>query len=528
MQAVTTASDLELAEQAARNDQDAFGALYERHLAALYDYARRLMRDADEAADVVQVAFIKAFESMRRTGTAPATFRPWLFQIAHNEAFDQLRRKRFVDPEGEEALARVPDWSGEASPDALAERRETAELVWRAVRGLRPEEQELLVLSVREGLDAGQIAQVIGKRRETVHVALSRVRDGFEDAFTTLALLAQGTRACPELAALGRGIELSPRLRRQVRRHVEKCDICAENRRRCAREMAVFAVLPAVQAPTDVKAAMWRQIAESLNTQLSWAPHRDGRLGRLRRGTRAGARPWWTLLAVVAITVASLAAAVRIGVGRLPVADVVETPTPLSLKMLEVIATPVVSATAESTRDSVDKHVSDVVVAGAPTEQATPLVASVAVRVVRPEQTPTSKPTPTPEAPSVLLQTPTPTPVPSARPSPVEPEPTGIPGSANVATATAGPTATPEAAALNQTGAATPTAPPHTHMSASPTHTAVSTATHVPQAATATPTATRVPPTATPTPTVRAKLVNTLTSTPTPTPTPTPTRIPGA
>ena len=82
MQAATTASDLVLAEQAAHNDQGAFGALYERHLAALYDYARRLMRDADEAADVVQVAFIKAFESMRRTGTAPGTFRAWLFPFA--------------------------------------------------------------------------------------------------------------------------------------------------------------------------------------------------------------------------------------------------------------------------------------------------------------------------------------------------------------------------------------------------------------------------------------------------------------
>jgi hypothetical protein len=70
----------------------------------------------------------------------------------------------------------------------------------------------LLLLSVREGLDAGEIAQVPGKRRETVHVALSRVRDAFEDAYTTLALLAQGTRACPELAGLVSGIELSPRL----------------------------------------------------------------------------------------------------------------------------------------------------------------------------------------------------------------------------------------------------------------------------------------------------------------------------
>jgi RNA polymerase sigma factor (sigma-70 family) len=558
MQAATTASDLELAEQAAHNDQGAFGALYERHLAALYDYARRLMRDADEAGDVVQVAFIKAFESIRRTGTAPGTFRSWLFQIAHNEAFDRLRRNRFVDPEGEEALAGVPDPSVEASPETLAERRETADLVWRAVRGLRPEEQELLVLSLREGLDAGEIAQVTGKRREAVHVALSRVRDAFEDAYTALALLAQGARDCPELAALASGVDLSPRLRRLVRRHVEQCDICAENRRRCAQEMAAFAVLAPFRVPTDVKAAMWRQIGEHLNTPVSGAPHRHGRLKLLRAGTRGGARPWWTLLAVVAIPLASLALAVRVGVGRLPAADVVETPTSPPLEMVQAIATPVFSPAAEATPQADDEHLSDV-------------VTSVALEVVKPEQSSTSEPTPgasaTPEAPSMVLQPPTVTMAPSAGPSPVEPisevgptatvtpvpaiedgpttpEATQIPNATELTTATAGPAetpnASPDAPALFQTVAVTPTAPPPTRTAVPPApaeqepatlvvaHTlAVPTATSVPPTATPTgvprtSTATGVPPTATRPQVIRARVVTTLT------PTPTRTRIPGA
>jgi RNA polymerase sigma factor (sigma-70 family) len=337
MDAETTAPDAELVALAASDDQAAFGALYERHLPALYDYARRLMRDADEAADVVQVTFIKAFESIRRSAATPRSLRPWLFQIAHNEAFDHLRRRRFVDPEGEAALAALPDPADTDNPVLLAERQETAALVWRAVSGLRPDEQELLVLSVRQGLDAGEIGQVIGKRRETVHVALSRARDAFEDSFTTMSLVNRGSRDCPELAELTRGAVLSPRLRRVVRRHVDECDVCTRKRREYVEELSVFAVLTPVPVPAGVKTAMWHEIAAHLaappappppgphgSSPSGVEPQHGGRLtalGRWRatrpvlRLLRGGHQPWLTILLATLVPLLILALAARAAYG---------------------------------------------------------------------------------------------------------------------------------------------------------------------------------------------------------------------
>ncbi len=545
MDADTTASDAELVALASGDDQAAFGALYERHMPALYDYARRLMRDADEAADVVQVAFIKAFESIRRTAGAPRSLRPWLFQIAHNEAFDRLRRRRFVDPEGEEALAALPDPSDTDDPAALAERRETAVLVWRAVSGLRPEEQELLVLSVRQGLDAGEIGQVIGKKRETVHVALSRARDAFEDAFTTLSLVNRGSRECPQLAELTSGVELSPRLRRLVRRHVDGCDICARKRRQYAEELSVFAALAPVPAPPAVKAAMWQEIAQSLATPPSSPPPpgshggwRSG-IGRFRPSRpvlsvlRGGRKPWLTVVLATVVPLLTLGLAARAAHGpwapSAGAADlVVETtvPTPSGLGLAAATATPTAPVSVPSTATppgggsaGLAATLAPPPTAPAPTHAASsptsaPTDASEELGAADAEQTPTAElPTDAPtEEPADQLVTEAPMDELLAEPTvaptemPTEPPDADTPIAADtempVAADADAPTAVPGPATATPADSATATAAPPTATPVPPTGTPAA-ATNTPAPLTSTsvpPTSAPVPPTNTPVP----------------------------
>src|SRR5579872_7456114 len=73
----------------------AFTVLYERYHQPLYRYCRSIVRDDSDAEDALQSAFARAFAALRR-GQRKAPLRPWLFQIAHNEAISQLRRRHSV------------------------------------------------------------------------------------------------------------------------------------------------------------------------------------------------------------------------------------------------------------------------------------------------------------------------------------------------------------------------------------------------------------------------------------------------
>ena len=100
----------ELAARSAEGAKDAFAELYERHYGSIYDFAVRILRDPDAAADVVQATFTRAWPALQ-DGPRPAHVKAWLFGIARNLSIDELRRRRRVFPnEGLGlGLAELPD-----------------------------------------------------------------------------------------------------------------------------------------------------------------------------------------------------------------------------------------------------------------------------------------------------------------------------------------------------------------------------------------------------------------------------------
>lgn len=70
-------TDEELAQDAAGGDERAFAQLYERHFSGAHDFAARIVRDRDLAADVVQATFVKAWETLTN-GEPPRRFKAWL------------------------------------------------------------------------------------------------------------------------------------------------------------------------------------------------------------------------------------------------------------------------------------------------------------------------------------------------------------------------------------------------------------------------------------------------------------------
>ena len=93
MTSTPVATDGELADPVAGDVQQAFSERYDRHYDSAYDFAARIVRDRDLAADVVQTAFIRAWEALQGD-QRPRRFKAWLYTIARNRAIDELRRGR--------------------------------------------------------------------------------------------------------------------------------------------------------------------------------------------------------------------------------------------------------------------------------------------------------------------------------------------------------------------------------------------------------------------------------------------------
>jgi RNA polymerase sigma factor (sigma-70 family) len=268
------AADRELIERAEQGDRDAFAALYERHFQGLYDFALRIVRDADLAADVVQSTFVKAWDAARKQ-KGVENVKAWLYTITHNLAIDELRlRKRLAEPSTDGADdARFPfalaDPSKFSDPEAVVQDRELVELVWEAAAALNPQEYALLDLHLRRGLDADELSRHLSLAKSAVYTRLSRLRDSVEEAVTSTLLMRRGRRECLDLDWLLeelRATEVTHPVRRAIKQHLEDCERCQESKRRLVSPAAIFAGISLVPVTLELQSQIWERVAGNLAT----------------------------------------------------------------------------------------------------------------------------------------------------------------------------------------------------------------------------------------------------------------------
>lgn len=163
-------ADAELMLLYKRGDPAAFETLYRRHNDALYRYLLRLSRDPDIAADVFQDAWSKIISSRHRYRPT-ATFRTFLFRVAHNCFIDQLRRSQRRPPDGEQDPATLE--APQSDPLRHASMSEERDRLLSALATLPEPQQQAFLLHQEAGLNVAQIAEVTGVNAET---AKSRLR----------------------------------------------------------------------------------------------------------------------------------------------------------------------------------------------------------------------------------------------------------------------------------------------------------------------------------------------------------------
>ncbi len=167
-------TDVALARAAGLGDRDAFDVIADRHGPALLRFARRMVRDPDEAQDVVQEALVAAWLSMGRWDGRSA-LSTWLFGITANKARD-VRRRRRPSPVDPEVLMRheidvVEDRAGSTPEEALF-RSALAE----ALADLPQRQRACWLLTQVEGLSQAEAAVALRMTPDAVRGQLGRAR----------------------------------------------------------------------------------------------------------------------------------------------------------------------------------------------------------------------------------------------------------------------------------------------------------------------------------------------------------------
>lgn len=169
-------TDRELMARLAAGDREALAPLMERHSRRVYRIALAYLRDADDALDVVQDTFVKAFQNAGRWDLA-SEVSPWLMRIAVNQSIDRYRRARrrgahhtpLVEGDHDQRIA-----DEGLSPERRVQGRELGARIARALEGLPEGQRAVFVLRHYEELSLEEIARTLGIRLGTVKSSLHR------------------------------------------------------------------------------------------------------------------------------------------------------------------------------------------------------------------------------------------------------------------------------------------------------------------------------------------------------------------
>lgn len=178
---MTREEELEIIVKVRSGDADAFEALVLEHQNKVYSLALRMVGNEEDARDMAQEAFIRAFNSLG-SFRGESKFSVWLYRLTSNICIDFLRgmaKRRTVslsweDEDGDEGELEIPD--ERFSPEAGLERSELREAVRRGLEQLTPEYREILLLREINGLSYDEIGRALNLEEGTVKSRIFRAR----------------------------------------------------------------------------------------------------------------------------------------------------------------------------------------------------------------------------------------------------------------------------------------------------------------------------------------------------------------
>ena len=285
-----------LAARARKGDLDSFGQLYDRYFHRVYDFAWRVLRDADAAAAVSQDVFAHAAAGLTSIPRS-MSFKSWLFAIAHRAVAAHAGTASATPPAmHEEAFGSfdVPDPCRIDQPGLIGQDHELAALVWEAASSLSARDYALLDLHLRQGLDSAELAPVLGASKGNAATMVSRMRAAADDVMKSYVVARRGSRDCPALQQVLASFDFPPytdAIRIAVDAHIKQCGACQQTRKRTAPPLDILGAFAAVPAPMALKGDMWRTLSSewSATATLPGAAVEPGGLRLMPSPYEAGA-----------------------------------------------------------------------------------------------------------------------------------------------------------------------------------------------------------------------------------------------
>lgn len=157
-------------EQVIQGSPAAFAEIFARHRERAFSLAFQYLRDREDAKDIVQEAFVKAYRNLRQFDRT-RSLGTWLLAIVRNACIDLMRKRKHESPDGLPEI--LPDRRADRA-DSLTLRRE----VWSAMSKLSAQHREIIFLRDYQGHSYNEIAEILKIPLGTVMSRLHHARRG--------------------------------------------------------------------------------------------------------------------------------------------------------------------------------------------------------------------------------------------------------------------------------------------------------------------------------------------------------------
>lgn len=185
-----TSDETRWIEQARRGDGAAFEKIYALYERQIYTHIYRVMgRNADDASDLTQDTFLKAYKGLANT-SPDLNVAGWLYRIANNTCLDQLRRRQRVHWQPWDATRHDHLLHGSVAenPERSMLRRETEDTVQRVLDRMSPQNRMALLMREYQGMGLDEIGVSLGKSRSAMKSLLFRAREEFRKVSEQIGL----------------------------------------------------------------------------------------------------------------------------------------------------------------------------------------------------------------------------------------------------------------------------------------------------------------------------------------------------
>jgi RNA polymerase sigma-70 factor (ECF subfamily) len=152
-------SDQELIARCQAGDRAAFEPIFRRYRDRAHGFALAFVGSPDDAMDLAQEAFVRAFQAIKRFEPG-AAFEPWFFRILRNLCLNTLRHRKTWQTVSWDVVGDVRG-AGPESASGDVERKELQDLVWTALGELTPDQREIIVLKDFQDRPYKDIAEIL-------------------------------------------------------------------------------------------------------------------------------------------------------------------------------------------------------------------------------------------------------------------------------------------------------------------------------------------------------------------------------